>query len=272
MKFIDLFSGMGGFRIGMELAGHECVGFCEYDKLTAAAYTSMHLITDEQRDYLATLPLRQRQKEILKEEYRNGEWYCDDIRSAKGADVPWVDCWTGGYPCQDISVAGKQAGLSGDRSGLFFEIIRLLKEKEENDRPEWVLLENVKNMLSIDGGGGMLTVLSELDEVGYDCQWQVFNSAEWGVPQNRERVYIVGHLRTRGSRKVFPVENTDGKDSLHEINILAHHKSYRRNTQTFDSHGITEALSTCQGGGREHHVAIPVTVNRLDGIRGGGVK
>lgn len=75
MRFIDWFAGIGGFRRGMELAGHKCVGFCEWDKFAAASYTSMHLITDEQRERLAKMPLKQRQKEILKDEYRNGEWY-----------------------------------------------------------------------------------------------------------------------------------------------------------------------------------------------------
>ena len=80
MKYIDLFAGIGGFRRGMELEGHECVGFCEYGKFAVASYTAMHLITDDQREYLYTLPLKKRQKEILKEEYRNGEWYANDIR------------------------------------------------------------------------------------------------------------------------------------------------------------------------------------------------
>ena len=80
MKFIDFFAGVGGFRRGMELAGHECVGFCEFDKFATASYTSMHLLTQEQREFLDKMPLKQRQKEILKEEYRNGEWYANDIR------------------------------------------------------------------------------------------------------------------------------------------------------------------------------------------------
>ena len=74
MKFIDFFAGIGGFRRGMELAGHECVGFCEFDKFATASYISMHLLTEEQRKALKDIPIKKRQKEILKEEYRNGEW------------------------------------------------------------------------------------------------------------------------------------------------------------------------------------------------------
>lgn len=99
LTFIDLFAGIGGFRRGMELAGHKCIGFCEWDKFATASYTSMHLITEEQRAYLATLDLKKRQKEILKDEYRNGEWYSPDIRQVGAGNVPRVDCWCFGAPC-----------------------------------------------------------------------------------------------------------------------------------------------------------------------------
>ena len=113
MKFIDLFAGVGGFRRGMELAGHECVGFCEFDKYAYMSYVSMHLITEEQRAYLATLDLKQRQKEIMKDEYRNGEWYANDIRDVHAGNIPKADCWCFGAPCQDFTIAGKRAGLDG---------------------------------------------------------------------------------------------------------------------------------------------------------------
>ncbi len=87
MKFIDFFAGIGGFRKGMELAGHECVGFCEFDKFATANYTSMHLITNEQRKHLEALNVKQRQKEILKHEYRNGEWYADDICRVRATEI-----------------------------------------------------------------------------------------------------------------------------------------------------------------------------------------
>lgn len=153
MKFIDFFAGIGGFRRGMELAGHECVGFCEFDKFAVASYTSMHLITDTQRETLAGMPIKQRQKEILKDEYRNGEWYANDIRSVRADEIPSADCWCFGFPCQDISIAGKQEGFNGHRSSLFFAVTRLIRDLEEEDRPKYLFIENVKNLLSINRGG-----------------------------------------------------------------------------------------------------------------------
>ena len=131
LKFIDFFSGIGGFRRGMELSGHKCIGFCEFDKYATASYTSMHLITEEQRTYLQTLPIKKRQKEILKDEYRNGEWYANDIRRVYAGDIPKADCWCFGFPCQDISVAGKQLGFLGNRSSLFFRVMYLIGQLEE---------------------------------------------------------------------------------------------------------------------------------------------
>lgn len=254
MKFIDLFAGIGGFRRGMELAGHECVGFCEFDKFATASYTSMHLLTLEQRERLNKMPLKQRQKEILKEEYRNGEWYANDIRRVYAGDIPRADCWCFGFPCQDISVAGKQLGFQGNRSSLFFRVMYLIGQLEEENRPTYLFVENVKNLLSVNGGWDFARLLIEMEQRGYDAEWQVLNSKDFGVPQNRERCFIIGHLRGRSTAKVFPVERTDGENS---IQIIDHKDGYRKNTQVFAPDGITETLDTGQGGGRGHHVALP---------------
>ena len=254
MKFLDFFAGIGGFRKGMEAAGHECVGFCEFNKWAVASYTSMHLITEEQRQYLSTLTLKQRQKEILKDEYRNGEWYANDIRRVYAGDIPKADCWCFGFPCQDISVAGKQAGFQGNRSSLFFRVMYLVGQLKEEDKPTYLFVENVKNLLSVNGGWDFARLLIEMEQQGYDAEWQVLNSKDFGVPQNRERCFIIGHLRGRSTSKIFPIEGTDGEDS---IQIITHRDGYRRNTQVFESDGITEALDTGQGGGRGHHVALP---------------
>ena len=258
MKFIDFFAGIGGFRRGMELAGHECVGFCEFDKFATASYISMHLLTEEQRKTLEDIPIKKRQKEILKEEYRNGEWYANDIRRVYAEDIPKADCWCFGFPCQDISVAGKQVGFQGNRSSLFYRVMYLVGQLKEEDKPTYLFIENVKNLLSVNGGWDFARLLIEMEQWGYDAEWQVLNSKDFGVPQNRERCFIIGHLRGRSSAEVFPVEGADGKNS---VQIIAHKDGYRRNSQVFAPDGITETLDTGQGGGRGHHVALPCFID-----------
>lgn len=258
VKFIDWFAGIGGFRRGMELAGHECVGFCEFDKFATASYISMHLLTDEQRKKLDELPQKKRQKEILKDEYRNGEWYANDVRRVCADDIPKADCWCFGFPCQDISVAGKQLGFQGNRSSLFFRVMYLIGQLKEEDKPTYLFIENVKNLLSVNGGWDFARLLIEMEQGGYDAEWQVLNSKDFGVPQNRERCFIIGHLRGRSSSKVFPVERADGEN---RVQIIGHKDGYRRNTQVFDQNGITETLDTAQGGGRGHHVALPCFID-----------
>lgn len=258
MKFLDLFAGIGGFHYGMTKAGHECVGFCEFDKYAVASYTSMYLITEEQREYLATLPLKQRQQEILKEEYRNGMWYRQDIRTIKSGDVPRADIWCFGAPCQDFSIAGQRAGLEGDRSSLVGQVFRLINEISEEMRPQWLVYENVKGMLSSNGGKDYLAILAEMDRLGYDAEWQNINS-KWFVPQNRERIYTVGHLRAYGRSKIFPLQGTDGKDSVHGIKQVGMLKSERSNPnqyRVYSEVGIAPTLSKMDGGGREPHVVV----------------
>lgn len=180
MKFIDFFAGVGGFHSGLENAGMKCIGWCEFDKFAQKSYRAIY---DTER-----------------------LWFADDIRKVRGWDLPKADLWTFGFPCQDVSIAGKQKGIKrGTRSGLFYEVMRLLDEAEEN-RPKWLICENVKNLLSIEGGGrGFLEVLSEMDKRGYDAEWKVYNSKDYGVPQNRERVYIVGRFGDSHGRPLLPV-------------------------------------------------------------------
>ena len=177
MKFVDLFCGMGTIRMGFEQAGHECVYSVEFDKHKRKIY-----------------------KVIFGSEPNAG-----DIKTVRGADIPISDCWCFGAPCQDFSIAGLRAGLTGERSGLVREVFRLLGEIEEEHRPEWLLYENVKGMLSSNKGLDYLEILYQMGQLGYDCEWQMLNSKNFGVPQNRERVYTLGHLRKYGKRKIFPL-------------------------------------------------------------------
>lgn len=258
MKFIDFFAGIGGFRRGMELAGHECVGFCEFDKFATASYISMHLLTEEQRKALEDIPIKKRQKEILKEEYRNGEWYANDIRRVYAGYIPKADCWCFGFPCQDISVAGKQAGFQGNRSSLFFRVMYLVGQLKEEDKPTYLFIENVKNLLSVNGGWDFARLLIEMEQQGYDAEWQVLNSKDFGVPQNRERCFIIGHLRGRSTSKVFPIEGTDGKNSV-SLNLFGCLNG--RNSQrdrVYSDDGLAPTISTKPGGNTEPKVSIKI--------------
>ena len=573
MKFIDFFAGIGGFRRGMELAGHECVGFCEFDKFATASYISMHLLTEEQRKALEDIPIKKRQKEILKEEYRNGEWYANDIRRVYAGDIPKADCWCFGFPCfakgtyiltekgyipiedvsvgdkvlthkgrwrkvtatmhrdgarlwdvngfgilptrttaehpyyvtkpdypmefkkveqlddswystmvlpdaesdryskemwwiigryladgwrverkdrpsggrivfaisddkrtkfeqrlreaklhgtytkertcgkyhvcnnqlyeylekfgkyahgkriprealclprekakyffdgymsgdgrsdreeatstsaalilgmciiaqrlgksvpavyytrrdekcviqgrecrqrdtytfrissksvkghyraryvcrelyqptesddfgtvynisveednsyvangaivhncQDISVAGKQAGFQGNRSSLFFRVMYLVGQLKEEDKPTYLFIENVKNLLSVNGGWDFARLLIEMEQGGYDAEWQVLNSKDYEVPQNRERCFIIGHLRSRSTAEVFPVERANRKDSI-QIKIIGEVNS-SQDGKIFDTNGISQCQSA--GHGNTPKIALPV--------------
>jgi DNA (cytosine-5)-methyltransferase 1 len=258
MKFVDFFSGVGGFRRGMELAGHECVGFCEFDKFAVAGYTAMHLMTEQEREYIRTLPKNKRVAEAGKEEYRHGEWYANDIRRIFAEDIPKADCWCFGFPCQDISVAGKQLGFDGARSSLFFRVMRLVQDLEEKDRPTYLFIENVKNLLSVNGGTDFLKLLIALDESGYDAEWQVINSADY-VPQNRERVFIVGHLRGRSGEQIFPIEGADGENHIQQIGnfVELERRSNPSAGRIYSPEGIAPCLNAKGGGRQEPYIALP---------------
>ncbi|MDX4991567.1 DNA (cytosine-5-)-methyltransferase [Streptococcus suis] len=182
MKFLDLFAGIGGFRLGMERAGHECVGFCEIDQFARKSYKAIH--------------------------NTEGELEFHDITRVTDESVRGigrVDVVCGGFPCQAFSIAGKRAGFEDTRGTLFFEIARFASIL----RPKYLFLENVTGLLNHDNGNTFETILGALDELGYDAEWQVFNSKNFGVPQNRERVFIIGHLRGAGGREVFPFGRGD---------------------------------------------------------------
>lgn len=180
MTFLDFFAGIGTIRIGFEQAGWICNGHVEWDKFAQASYNAMH-------------------------DTKDGEFNGWDIREVRADELPQSDLWAFGAPCQDFSIAGKRKGMDGERSSLVNEIFRLVEETPEENRPTWLLYENVKGMLSSNGGWDFLGILLEMDRVGYDVEWQLLNSKHFGVPQNRERVFTLGHLRGRGGRKVFPI-------------------------------------------------------------------
>ena len=135
MKFIDFFSGVGGFTKGLELAGHECIGHCEFDEFAEASYRSMHTITEEQRTRLSELDKKKRQKEILKSEYLNGEWYARDVRAVNSTNIPRVDCWTFGAPAKISALPGEEQDLTEKEVALYEKFLESWKSSKKKINP-----------------------------------------------------------------------------------------------------------------------------------------
>ena len=222
MRFIDMFAGIGGFRSGLEKAGHQCVGYVEWDKYARKSYQAIY--------------------------DTEGEYTAHDIKEVKGIELPEADIWTFGSPCQDISIAGKQKGIvKGGRSSMFFEVIRCLEERigGEKTLPSILIMENVKALLSSNGGWDFARVIIEMDKVGYDAEWAVLNSSDV-VPQNRERVYIIGHLRGTSTRQVFPIrrQGTDLVRTNPKIRVVGNTSSTDyKSHNIISSNGISPTLT-----------------------------
>ncbi|MET1882566.1 DNA (cytosine-5-)-methyltransferase [Enterococcus faecalis] len=239
MKFLDLFAGIGGFRLGMESVGHECIGFCEIDKFARTSYKAIHDTTGEVEMHDIT---------TISDEFIRG--------------IGSVDVICGGFPCQAFSIAGKRKGFEDTRGTLFFEIARFASIL----RPRYLFLENVKGLLNHEGGATFETILRALDELGYYVEWQVLNSKDY-VPQNRERVFIIGHLRGERTRKVFPFERKNGTTAKNNIKPINNSKKTREllnfdsTNRFYDVNGISPCLNTMQGGDREPKIAVVGNVN-----------
>ena len=170
MKVLSLFSGIGGFDLAFRNLGHEIIGACEIDGYARSVYGK---------------------------HFPNVTIY-NDATTLSPDTLPQFDVFCAGFPCQAFSIAGKRRGFEDTRGSLFFEIARIAKEK----KPRYLLLENVKGLLSHDKGETFRTIIRTLDEVGYDAEWQVLNS-KYFVPQNRERIFIVDILEENVHDKYF---------------------------------------------------------------------
>lgn len=206
IKFIDLFAGVGGFHYGLvnaSASSRKQQGLSEESKGSTSNNPSEMALQQ------FTCVYSNEWDKYANSVYKKHFGQCDDrdIRTVQASELPDFDLLCGGFPCQSFSVAGKRGGFSDTRGTLFFEIARIVKEK----RPRLLFLENVKGLLNHEEGRTFGVILSALDELGYDVQWQVLNSKNFGVPQNRERVYIVGHLRGTARPEVFPITRINSK-------------------------------------------------------------
>ena len=179
IRFADVFSGIGGFRLGLEKADsrYKCVWSCELDKFAKSVYN---------HNFGEDCPAQ-------------------DIREVKTEEIPDIDMLVGGFPCQSFSIAGSRGGLEDTRGTLFFELCRILQDK----KPKYYLFENVQNLLHHNGGNTFATVIKTLWELGYTVEWQVCNLRDFGLPQNRERIFIAGHLRGESCPQIFPIQRSE---------------------------------------------------------------
>lgn len=267
MKFIDICSGIGGFRSALEKHGHNCVAFAEIDKFAKQSYRAIYDTENEEE--------------------------LDDITSVTDEHFRLyrgqIDIITGGFPCQAFSIAGNRRGFEDTRGTIFFHIARAIKEIQ----PSYVLLENVKGLLSHDKGRTYGTIVQALDELGYFIEWGLFNSKYWGVPQNRERVYIlvtrkdvwkepklfnlvkqqtsvdtrlVDILETDVDESYYLSEEKTRKLTLNEdLSGRLNHYDYRDVDSVHSVNRVSPTLNTMQGGDRQPKVAVPVlTPDRLN--------
>ena len=238
MKFGSLFSGIGGFDLGFEQAGMECAWQCEIDKHAQA---------------------------VLARHWPGVPCY-EDVRDVRRDNVAAVDLVCGGFPCQDVSVAGKRAGLAGERSGLWFEFCRVIEEL----RPKWVVIENVPGLLSSNGGADFATILAGLVECGYGVSWRILDAQYFGVAQRRRRVFIVGSLGDGRSAEVLferegmfghpPARRTQGEGLAADVapSLAA---SGRGTERARESRGQDPVIAAFGGNNTKGEIDIATAVN-----------
>jgi len=208
-----MFAGIGGFRSGLSKFGDFFVpvGFCEIDPFARRAYEAMY--------------------------DTKGELFFEDARKIVPEELPDIDLICGGFPCQSFSIAGKRGGFEDARGTLFFEIARIARVK----RPKYLLLENVPGLLSHDSGRTFATILTTLSELGYNVAWQVLNSANFGVPQSRKRVFIIGYLGEGSSGEIQAFTEANPKTIIQKL-------GGRQGDRIYDQDGLSCTL-TSNGGG-----------------------
>lgn len=219
MKYISLFAGIGGFDLALNRLGHECVWANEWDKYAGQIYNNRFNTKIDSRD----------------------------IRLVETSELPDFDLLVGGFPCQAFSIAGKRKGFEDTRGTLFFEIARIIKDK----RPRYFLLENVKGLLNHDTGKTFQTILATINELGYECEWQILNSKNHGVPQNRERIFISGYIRGESRPKIFPIrhsntENNRVEQSKIAIPTINPDRENIRQSRRFKENGDVSYTLVCQ--------------------------
>ena len=262
MKYFSTFTGIGGFELGIQYAYEQKYGMGSKEAWNKGVGNSINA-----RDSGNTKGSRVKPQRSICVGYSETDKYAieiydkkfnhknyGDITTINAKEVPDHDLFVGGFPCQAFSIAGKRKGFNDTRGTLFFDIARIVREKQ----PRLLLLENVKGLLSHDQGRTFYTIITTLDEMGYDCQWQVLNSKNHGVPQNRERVFIIGHLRGTPRPQVFPFGEGAEETTRQVINPLKGKTDYGWHLEQniYDPEGITRTVKAGGGSGNMPKVIV----------------
>lgn len=339
MRYFSMFSGIGGFELGIQRAfscdreqqtdtkispqdssispeivkpnkpkvgrNNTCIGYSEIDKYAIKVYERQfgkyescdehaHISEKPEQEERTQRGERPTNKHGVQLHDRNrtatlcnrckGHTNYGDATTINPTELPDFDLLVGGFPCQAFSIAGKRAGFNDTRGTLFFDIARILATK----RPRHLVLENVKGLLSHDSGKTFQTILGVLSDLGYRVEWQVLNSKDFGVPQNRERIYFVGHLRGECSGEVLPITGNSPKtieqglvtvsavtgvkdvnlsptlDTMYKKGLGSKqarpavrqlNKPTHSNDRVYSDDGISPTLNTMQGGNRQPFIA-----------------
>jgi site-specific DNA-cytosine methylase len=233
MRHASFFSGVGGLDLGFERAGIHTVSVCEIDKYASA---------------------------VLAERFPEAP-NLGSITEVEANDIPEADIWSGGFPCQDLSVAGKRAGFAGKRSSLAFTFLDLVEQR----RPRWIVLENVPGLFSSNKGADFGRLLYEMEQLGYGVAWRTLDARYFGVPQRRRRVFLVGSLGSdRAGEVLFECEGCE----RHPATRRASWQATARGTQ--DGSGVAGALTRRFSKGVNSTIDEPLIVSSAadaDGVR-----
>jgi len=285
MKFISLFAGIGGFDLALENLGHECVYANDFNKYAAQIYDknfskgqspSPRINNGGNESGINNSDGNGRRADTSN---LGGRIDQRDITQVQTSEIPDHDLLCGGFPCQSFSIAGNRRGFDDTRGTMFFEIARILRDK----KPRYLILENVKGLLSHDGGRTFKTIITTLVELGYDLQWQVLNSKNFGVPQNRERVFIIGHLRGGSRPEIFPIgynrsktPKLSGHEDIQIANTLTARYEPAQATGTYIGESTNESKRNAQihqliGGSQGYRVYDPDGLSTTLASQAGGM-
>ena len=258
MKYFSMFSGIGGFEHGIEQAFSNQGGLSKFQESTETdGNTPQDDVCFERSSKSLCIGYSEIDKyasAIYRYHYPDHTNY-GDATTINVSELPDFDLLVAGFPCQAFSIAGKRKGFNDTRGTLFFDIARVL----EYCHPGNLLLENVKGLLSHDDGKTFSTILGVLADIGYEYQWQVLNSKDFGVPQNRERVFIIGHIRGERRPEVFPIEQGSESNLIYSAGVVSARekwiegennlsREFSQGQRIYSSDGISQTLAGNAGG------------------------